>query len=178
MSVCSIFFSASFRTRRSMRPRSISVTFMPSRSLTVASSSARKSYTLPQTSGTPRFTFSSWEHGLHAGTHGVFRRENGVALRFGELTEEREVHSARRHNVRAVAVCARHEECGDIRHHARHGVGARLRKLFNLILRYTDVIQPFHADLLAGALAHRLFDVIAGLVGEQAIDPMGRGPRL
>ena len=88
-----------------------------------------------------------------------------------ELTEEREVHSARRHNVRAVTVCARHEECGDIRHHARHGVGARLRKLFNLILRYTDVIQPFHADLLAGALAHRLFDVIAGLVGEQAIDP-------
>ena len=43
----------------SMKPISMSVAFLPSRSLTVALSRSRTSYTLPQTSGTPRSTFSS-----------------------------------------------------------------------------------------------------------------------
>ena len=33
------------------------------------------------------------------------------------------------------------------------------------------MIQPLHADLLAGAFAHGLFDKVAGLVGEERIDP-------
>ena len=33
------------------------------------------------------------------------------------------------------------------------------------------MVQPLHADLLAGAVAHGLFDIIAGLVAEQAVDP-------
>ena len=33
------------------------------------------------------------------------------------------------------------------------------------------MIQPLHADLLACALAHGLFDEIAGLVGEEGVDP-------
>jgi hypothetical protein len=33
------------------------------------------------------------------------------------------------------------------------------------------MVQPFHADLLAGAIPHVLFDVIAGAIGEQPIEP-------
>ena len=44
-------------------------------------------------------------------------------------------------------------------------------QVFDLILRHADVVQPLHADLLAGALAHGLLDIIAGLIGEQRIDP-------
>ena len=33
------------------------------------------------------------------------------------------------------------------------------------------MVQPLHADLLAGAVAHGLLDIVAGLVGEQAVDP-------
>ena len=33
------------------------------------------------------------------------------------------------------------------------------------------MVQPFHADLLAGARAHRFFDIVAGAVAEQAVDP-------
>ena len=33
------------------------------------------------------------------------------------------------------------------------------------------MIQPLHTDLLAGALAHGLFDEITGLVGEEGVDP-------
>ena len=33
------------------------------------------------------------------------------------------------------------------------------------------MVEPLHADLLAGALAHRLFDIIARLVGEEGVDP-------
>ena len=53
-SLSSAFFTASFSTR----PISMSVAFLPSRSFTVAFSRSRTSYTLPQTSGTPRSTFS------------------------------------------------------------------------------------------------------------------------
>ena len=50
----STFLSAIFSTRFS----SMSMGFLPSRSFTVASSRSRTSYTLPQTSGTPRSMFS------------------------------------------------------------------------------------------------------------------------
>ena len=33
------------------------------------------------------------------------------------------------------------------------------------------MIQPLHADLLAGAIPHGLFDVVTGRVAEQAVDP-------
>ena len=41
----------------------------------------------------------------------------------------------------------------------------------NVLLGHTDVVQPLHADLAAGAVAHGFLDVIAGLVAEQAVDP-------
>ena len=41
----------------------------------------------------------------------------------------------------------------------------------DLILGHTDVIQPLHADFAAGAVTHGLFDVIAGLIAEQAVHP-------
>ena len=46
-----------------------------------------------------------------------------------------------------------------------------LSQLGNVLLGHADVVQPLHADLAAGAVAHRLLDVIAGLVAEQAVDP-------
>ena len=46
-----------------------------------------------------------------------------------------------------------------------------LGQLFDLILGHTNVVQPFHAQFLAGAVAHGLFDVVAGLITEQAVDP-------
>ena len=46
-----------------------------------------------------------------------------------------------------------------------------LCQLRDLILGHTDVVQPLHADLAAGAVAHGLFDVIAGLIAEQAVHP-------
>ena len=46
-----------------------------------------------------------------------------------------------------------------------------LSQLGNVLLGHADVIQPLHADLSAGAVAHGLLDVIAGLVAEQAVDP-------
>ena len=33
------------------------------------------------------------------------------------------------------------------------------------------MIQPFHADFLSGAVAHRLFDIVARNVGKEAVDP-------
>ena len=33
------------------------------------------------------------------------------------------------------------------------------------------MVQPLHAQFLAGAVAHGLFDVVAGLITEQAVDP-------
>ena len=33
------------------------------------------------------------------------------------------------------------------------------------------MIQPLHADLLAGAFAHRFLDIVAGLVAEQRVYP-------
>ena len=58
MSVPSILPRAFLTAIFSMKPMSMSVAFLPSRSLTVALSRSRTSYTLPQTSGTPRSTFS------------------------------------------------------------------------------------------------------------------------
>ena len=46
-----------------------------------------------------------------------------------------------------------------------------LSHLFDLISRYAEVIQPFFCDLFTGAVLHRLLDVVARLVGEQAINP-------
>ena len=41
----------------------------------------------------------------------------------------------------------------------------------DLLLGHTDVVQPLHADLAAGAVTHGLLDVIAGLIAEQAVHP-------
>lgn len=46
--------------------------------------------------------------GLHAGSDGVFCREDGVAICLRELTEECEVHGTLGHDVRAVALRAGH----------------------------------------------------------------------
>ena len=43
--------------------------------------------------------------------------------------------------------------------------------LFDLISRYTEVIQPFFCDLFTGAVLHRLLDIVARHIGEQAIYP-------
>ncbi len=52
----------------------------------------------------------------------------------------------------------------------RHGVGV-FRQILDLVDRHAHVVQPFLADLLAGAFAHRLLDIVAGLVGEQTVHP-------
>ena len=45
------------------------------------------------------------------------------------------------------------------------------RQLLDLVGGHTDVVQPLHADLLAGAFPHRLLDEVARLIAEQAVDP-------
>ena len=109
--------------------------------------------------------------GFHAGAHGILGGENGVARRFRELSDEREVHRAFGHDVGSVACGARHEECRDVGHHARNRVGAVLGELLDLRFGNAQVVQPFHADLLAGACAQGLFHVVAGHVGEQTVYP-------
>ena len=109
--------------------------------------------------------------GLHAGAHGILGGEDGVAGRLGKLTEEGEVHAAVGHHIRPVAVGAGHEERIDIGHHHGYGVGAVGRQILDLILGHADVVQPLHADLLAGARPHGLFHIVAGLVGEQGVHP-------
>ena len=108
---------------------------------------------------------------LHAGAHGILGGEDGVARGLGELAEEGEVHGAVGHDLRAVAVGAGHKERVDIRHHDWDGIGAVRRQFLDLVLGHADVVEPLHADLLAGALAHGLFDIIARLVGEEGVDP-------
>ena len=44
-------------------------------------------------------------------------------------------------------------------------------QLFYLCNRHADMIQPFHRDLFACTFLHWLFDIVARLIGEQAIDP-------
>ena len=41
----------------------------------------------------------------------------------------------------------------------------------DLLLGHADVVQPLNADLEAGAVQQGLFDVIAGLIAEQAVHP-------
>lgn len=109
--------------------------------------------------------------GFHAGTHGVFRGEDGVARGFGELTDEREVHGTRRHDLRAVGLLPRLEEGVDIRHEAGRGVAGVVRQGVDSVGRHADVIQPFAADLFAGAIAHGFLHIVALAVGIQRIEP-------
>ena len=44
-------------------------------------------------------------------------------------------------------------------------------ELGDAFLRNAHVIEPLLADLLAGAVAHGLFHVVTGLVGEEAVHP-------
>ena len=108
---------------------------------------------------------------FHGGTDGVFGGEHGVAHGIGELADEGKVHAAFGHNLRAVALGAGHEERGDIGHHAGHTVRRLNGHVIDLILRHTQMIQPFLRDFDAGAFAHGLLDEVAGTVGVQAVDP-------
>ena len=73
---------------------------------------------------------------------------------------------------------AGHEEGRDIGHHAGHGVSAVRCKLLDLLLRHTDVIQPFLTDLLAGTITHGLLYIVARLVSEQTVEPHAHGTGL
>ena len=46
-----------------------------------------------------------------------------------------------------------------------------LGQLLDLLLGHAQVVQPLLADFLAGAIAHGLLHVVAGHVGEQAVEP-------
>ena len=72
---------------------------------------------------------------LHGSSNGIFCSEYGITRSIGELSKECEVDAAIRDDIRAVALCTRHEECGDIRHHGRYADCTVLSQLFDLICR-------------------------------------------
>ena len=110
--------------------------------------------------------------GLHRGPHRVLGGEDAVALRrLGELADEGEVLRALRRHVRAVARGARHEECRDVGHHHRDGLGAGGGELVDLLDGHAQVVEPLVRDLLAGRLLDGLAGVVAGRVGVQGVDP-------
>ena len=85
-------------------------------------------------------------------------------MALGELPQEPEVDRSLGHHLGTVAVTPGQEEGRDVGHHARmhdHRLG---RQLVDLIVRHPQVVEPFPGDLLAGALTHRLLDVVAGPV--------------
>ena len=97
-----------------------------------------------------------------------------VAL--GELAQEPEVDRSLGIDLGTVAVTPRHEERGDVGHHAGmhdHRLG---RQLVDLIIRHPEVIEPFPGDLLAGAVLQRLLDVVAGPV--EAVRAVGMDHQL
>lgn len=109
--------------------------------------------------------------GLHARAHGVLRGEDGVARRFGKLADEGKVDRAVGHHVGAITRGARHEERRDVGHHDRHRVGMVRGEFDDAVLRDAHVVEPLLTDLLAGAVAHGFFHVVAGLVGEKSVYP-------
>ena len=46
-----------------------------------------------------------------------------------------------------------------------------LGKLCDVLHRHAQMVEPLHADFPARAVPHGLFDVIAGLIAEQAVHP-------
>ncbi len=85
-------------------------------------------------------------------------------MALGELPQEPEVDRSLGHHLGTVAVTPGQEEGRDVGHHARMHVHRLGRQLVDLIVRHPQVVEPFPGDLLAGALTHRLRDVVAGPV--------------
>ena len=108
---------------------------------------------------------------FHTGAHGIFGGEDRVARSLGELADEGEVHGAVGHDLRAVGFLARLEERIDIRHEAGGRVARVMRQRVDAVGRNADVIEPLAADLLAGAVAHGLFHIVAGLARVEGIQP-------
>ena len=108
---------------------------------------------------------------FHTCTHRILGGEDSITLCFCELSEECEVYCALRNNIGAVAVLTGHKECCDIWHHARNSVCAVFGEVFDLIFGNADMIEPFHTDLFACAVTHRLLYIVADLIGEECIYP-------
>ena len=109
---------------------------------------------------------------FHRRSHRVLRGEDAVALLgFRELADEGEVDRIPGHHIRAITRLARHEEGGHVRHHHRHGCGARCGQCRDVLDRDAQMVQPLLRDLLAAAVLHRLLHVIAGSLDEQRVDP-------
>ena len=111
---------------------------------------------------------------LHRRPYRVFDGEDDVPrVALGELPQEPEVDRSLGHYLRPVAVGPGQEEGRDVGHHTRMHVHRLGRQLVDLIVRHPQVVEPFTGDLLAGALTHRLRDVVAGpveAVGAVAVD--------
>ena len=102
---------------------------------------------------------------LHRRPHRVFDGEDDVPrVALGELPQEPEVNRSLGHHLGTVAVVPGQEEGRDVGHHARMHVHRLGCQLVDLIVRHPQVVEPFPGDLLAGALTHRLRDVVAGPV--------------
>ena len=92
-------------------------------------------------------------------------------MALGELPQEPEVDRSLGHHLGTVAVAPGQEEGRDVGHHARMHVHRLGCQLVDLIVRHPQVVEPFPGDLLAGALTHRLRDVVAGPV--EAVGAVG-----
>ena len=108
---------------------------------------------------------------FHCGTNGILCREDGISWCLSELSEECEVYTAIRNNIRSVTLCSRHKECCDIRHHGRYTNCTVLSHVFNLVNRNAKMIEPLFCDFLTCTLLHRLLDIITRYICKQTIYP-------
>ena len=92
-------------------------------------------------------------------------------MALGELPQEPEVDRSLGHHLGTVAVAPGQEEGRDVGHHTRMHVHRLGCQLIDLIVRHPQVVEPFTGDLLAGALTHRLRNVVAGPV--EAVHAVG-----
>ena len=87
------------------------------------------------------------------------------------MTDESEVHSAIGHYFRTIGFFSRLEKGVDIRHKTSGGIAGILGKGINFIGRNTNMVQPFTANLFAGAVAHRFFNIVALFIRIERIKP-------
>ena len=97
---------------------------------------------------------------FHSSTYRILCCENSISWSFSKLSEESEVDTSIRDNIRAVTFCTWHEECCDVRHHCRYTDCTVFCQIHDLIFRNTKVIEPFCCDFFSGTVFHRLLDIV------------------
>ena len=98
---------------------------------------------------------------FHSSTHRILCCENGVARSISKLSEECEVDTSVRNDIRAVTFCTRHKESSNVRHHCRYTDCTIFCKIHNLVFWYSEMIQPFSSDFFTCTIFHRFLNIVS-----------------